>query len=229
MRPYAQYCPIAKTAEIIGDRWSILILRDMVVGARRFNDIARGLPGISRALLSKRLRQLEADGVVVHEAGEYRLTVAGEDLRTLIFAMADWGARWAFGDPDEADLDPDLLVWWMHRNIDHGEVPARPTVVEIAFTDRKRWYWLVIERGDVSVCYADPGLEVDIVLRTDVRTLYRVWLGKEGLRDALSSGAIALSGDPEAVRAFPGWLLLSPARPAVVAAERLRGAGAVQN
>jgi hypothetical protein len=131
--------------------------------------------------------------------------------------MADWGARWAFGDPEEQELDPDLLVWWIHRNVNRAAVPAHQVVIEIEFTDLRRWYWLVIEPGDVSVCYVDPGLEVDVVMRTGIRTLYRVWLGKEAFEEALASGRIELGGRPELVRRFPDWLLLSPARPAVVA------------
>lgn len=218
MRPYAQYCPIAKTAEIIGDRWSILILRDMLVGTHRFNALARGLPGISRTLLAKRLRHLQMSGLISKCGGSYELTEAGEDLRPLVFSMADWGAKWAFPDPEPEDLDPDLLVWWIHGQIEQTIGPGTRVVVEVEFFDCKARYWLVIEADDVSVCLTDPGFEVDIFLRSTLRTMYLVWLGRSDMGHALRNGDIELSGDDHLVRAFPGWLRLSPVSPAVRAA-----------
>ncbi len=220
MRPYAQYCPIAKTAEIIGDRWSILILRDMLVGARRFNDLARGLPGISRNLLARRLRQLAAAGLVRKAGDGYVLTMAGEDIRAIVFAMAAWGARWAFPEPEPEELNPDLLVWWMHGQMDQRVPPGGKVVVEIEFSDRNAHYWLVIEPEDVSVCLTDPGLPADVLLCTTVPTMYRVWMGRQEMRVALQAGEIEMTGDPRLVRAFPGWLRLSPVSPAVRDATR---------
>ena len=218
MRPYAQYCPIAKTAEIIGDRWSILILRDMLVGTHRFNDLARGLPGISRNLLARRLRHLEASGLIAKFDFGYELTEAGADLRQMVFSMADWGAKWAFPEPEPEELDPDLLVWWMHGQIDQDIAPGGRVVVEIDFFDCKTRYWLVLEADDVSVCLIDPGFEVDIFLRSSLRTMYLVWLGRRDMDNAIRDGDIELVGDADLVRAFPRWLRLSPARPAVRAA-----------
>ncbi|MBI5948629.1 MAG: helix-turn-helix transcriptional regulator [Chloroflexi bacterium] len=221
MKPYAQYCPIAKTAEILGDRWSILILRDMLVGTSRFNDLARGLPGISRTLLVKRLTHLRASGLVVRTDDGYQLTRAGLDLRTLVFSMAEWGARWAFPEPSEEDLDPDLLVWWIHGQVDRpGDSTAPRVVVQIEFSDPSSWYWLVIEPGDVSVCLTDPGFDVDIVMRSSLRTMYSVWMGFQDLGTALRSGDITLDGSSALVRRFPSWLRLSPVNPAVRAARR---------
>ena len=218
MRTYAQYCPIAKTAEIIGDRWSILILRDMLVGAHRFNDLARGLPGISRSLLSARLRQLEAAGLVTKIEAGYGLTTAGEDMRSIVFAMAEWGAKWAFPEPEPEDLDPDLLVWWIHGQMKQEVPPGGQVTVEIDFEDCNAHYWLVIEPGDVSVCLTDPGFDVDLVLRTSRKTLYLVWMGRMEFADALRRDEIELSGEPSLARAFPSWLRLSPVSPAVRAA-----------
>ncbi len=218
MRSYAQYCPIAKTAEIIGDRWSILILRDMLVGTGRFNDLARGLPGISRSLLATRLRHLQASGLVTKSEGNYVLTDAGLDLRPLVFSMAAWGAKWAFPEPQPEDLDPDLLVWWIHGQMDQSVAPGARTVVQIEFTDCSARYWLVIEPTDVSVCLTDPGFEVDVVLRSSRRTLYLIWLGRTDFGAALRSGEVELSGDPALCKTFPTWLRLSPVSPAVRAA-----------
>lgn len=218
MRPYAQYCPIAKTAEIIGDRWSILILRDMLVGAHRFNDLARGLPGISRNLLAKRLRQLQLSGLILKIEGGYELTQAGLDLRPLVFSMADWGAKWAFPEPEPEELDPDLLVWWIHGQIDQDIDAGAKVVVEIDFFDCNARYWLVLEADDASVCLTDPGFAIDLFLRSSLRTMYLVWLGHRDIGHALRDGDIELAGDPGLVRAFPNWLRLSPVSPAVRAA-----------
>jgi DNA-binding HxlR family transcriptional regulator len=210
MRPYAQYCPIAKAAEVLGDRWSLLIVRELVVGSRRFNEFARGLPGLSRALLSKRLQQLQRIGVVESTDDGYALTQAGRELQPLIMGFAEWGANWAFADPAAEELDPDLLLWWMHRRIDRACLPARRVVIEFEFSDTPKRYWLVVEPGDVSVCLSHPGFETDVLVSSDLSTMYRVWLGREELYDALRDETVRLSGTPEMVRSFPRWLQLSP-------------------
>jgi DNA-binding HxlR family transcriptional regulator len=217
MRTYAQYCPIVRAVEVVGERWTLLIVREMLTGVRRFNDIARGLPGLSRALLSRRLRQLVAAGLVWKTDDGYELTAAGEDLRPLVFGLAEWGARHAFGDPRPEELDPEVLMWWLHGRIDTTEVDRR-AVIQVEIRDRGRIFWLVIEPGDASVCYADPGFEVDAVLRSDLAALYRVWEGEIELLDAVRSGLIELSGPRWIVRGLPRWLELSPIAPMVRAA-----------
>jgi DNA-binding HxlR family transcriptional regulator len=217
MRTYAQYCPIVRAVEVLGERWTLLIVREMLTGVRRFNDLARGLPGLSRALLSRRLRQLVAAGLVWKTDDGYELTAAGEDLRPLVFGLAEWGARHAFGDPRPEELDPEVLMWWLHGRIDTTEVDRR-AVIQVEIRDRGRIFWLVIESGDASVCYADPGFEVDAVLRSDLAALYRVWEGEIELLDAVRSGLIELSGPRWIVRGLPRWLELSPIAPMVRAA-----------
>lgn len=214
MRTYAQYCPIVRAVEVVGERWTLLILRDMLIGARRFNEIARGLPGISRALLSRRLRQLEAAGLVVKLEAGYELTPAGEDLRPLVFGLAEWGARHVFGDPRPEELDPEVLMWWMHGRIDTSEVDRR-AVVQVDVTDRRRLFWLVIEPGDVSVCYADPGFEVDAVMAADLASLYRMWEGEIDLLSAVRDGTIELRGARWIVRGLPRWFMYSEVAPIV--------------
>ena len=219
MRTYAQYCPIVRAVEVLGERWTLLILRELLTGARRFNDIARGLPGLSRALLARRLRQLLAAGLVTHaDDGGYDLTPAGEDMRPLVFGLADWGARHAFGDPRPDELDPETLMWWFHGRIDTTEVTRR-AVVQVEIADRVRVFWLVIEPEEASVCYTDPGFEVDALLRSDLATLYRMWEGEVELRDAVRDGSITLSGPRWIVAGLPRWLLLSPVAPHVRAAK----------
>jgi DNA-binding HxlR family transcriptional regulator len=219
MRSYAQYCPIVRAVETLGDRWTLLIVRDMLIGATRFNELSRGLPGLSRALLSRRLRQLVHTGLVVRTGDGYALTQAGEDLRPLVFGLADWGARHAFGDPRPEELDPEVLMWWMHGRIDTSSLDRR-AVVQVEVADRRRKYWLVLEPGDASVCYTDPGFDIDAVLAADLATLYRMWEGEIELRDALRAGSIALTGARWIVRGLPDWLRLSPVAPIVRASRQ---------
>jgi DNA-binding HxlR family transcriptional regulator len=209
VRTYAQYCPIVRAVEVLGDRWTLLIVRDMLVGASRFNEISRGLPGLSRALLSRRLRQLAGAGLVQRTGDGYTLTPAGQALRPLVFGLADWGARYAFGDPRADELDPEVLMWWMHGRIDTGTLSRRANI-EFRISDRRRTFWLVLEPGDASICYTDPGLEVDAVLASDIATLYRMWEGEFELLDAVRAGTIELTGPRWVVRGLPDWLKLSP-------------------
>lgn len=211
MRSYAQYCPIAKASEVLGERWSLLIVRDMLTGSTRFNELARGLPGLSRALLSKRLRQLEDAGLVERtDDGGYGLSEAGAALEPIIFGLGEWGARFAFTEPTEDELDPDLLLWWMHERMDRTHLPDRIVVVQFLFTDHRNRYWLVIEPGDASVCLTDPRFEVDVVVESDLATMYKVWLGNEPVADALKRGDIRLTGRPALTRTFAKWFQRSP-------------------
>ena len=217
MRTYAQYCPIVRAVEVVGERWTLLLVREMLNGVSRFNDLARGLPGLSRGLLARRLRQMEAAGLVVRGEDGYVLTPAGEDLRPLVFGLAEWGARHAFGDPRPEELDPEVLMWWLHGRIDTSEL-ARRAVIQVEIADRRRVFWLVIEPGDASVCYTDPGFEVDAVLRSDLATMYRMWEGEIDLLDAVKAGSIEFSGPRWIVAGLPRWLQLSPVAPYVQAA-----------
>jgi DNA-binding HxlR family transcriptional regulator len=210
MRTYAQYCPIAKATEVLGERWSLLIMRDMLPGRRRFNELARGLPGISRAMLAKRLRQLEAAALIARDDDGYVMTEAGADLEPVIMALAEWGARHAFTDPAPEELDPDLLLWWIHGRIDRRALPDRIVVVQFTFADHASRYWLVVEPQDTSVCLTDPGFEIDVEVRTDLATLYQVWLGRDPLADAVRDGRIELRGSPALTRTFSTWFQRSP-------------------
>jgi DNA-binding HxlR family transcriptional regulator len=214
MRSYAQYCPIVRAIEVLGERWTLLIVRDMLTGSTRFNEIARGLPGISRALLSQRLRQMQAAGLIRRTDDGYALTPAGEDLRPVVFGLAEWGARYAFGEPRPEELDVEVLMWWFKGAIDTGDV-VRRTVIQIDVTDQKRLFWLVIEPEDVSVCMADPGFAVDATLTAGLACLYRVWEGQLDLLDAMRQGLLDLQGPREIVRDLPRWFAASPIEPIV--------------
>jgi DNA-binding HxlR family transcriptional regulator len=219
LKPYGQYCPISRAVEVLGERWSLLIVRDLLCGATRFNDLARCNPRLSRTLLAKRLRQLERAGIVDHMGDEYHLTPAGHGLRPIVFGLGEWGARWQFGEPRDDELDPQLLMWWVHGKLDFTNLPDRRIVLAFRFADRLERFWIVRDASGPSVCDVDPGFEVDATVRTDLSTMYQVWLGKLDLRAALRSGRVEVDGEPAIVRRLPGVLELSPMAPAVRALE----------
>ena len=217
MQKYQQYCPVARATEIVADRWTPLILRELILGSHRFNDIERGLPGISRSLLSSRLRELGDCGIVERlpraqsKVAEYHLSQAGRELKTVIEALGAWGVRWAFGEPTLDELDAVLLLWKMHQRIDREQLPERRIVVEFDFTGPKgRRGWLVLERHDVSVCVTPPGFDSDLVVRSDLAFFYRVWFGHVDYDAAVRSGDVVVEGSPALARQFPRWLLWSP-------------------
>ncbi len=216
MQPYRQYCPVARAHEILGDRWTMLIVRELIAGLGQFNEIARGLPGISRSLLTVSLRRLEDVGVIRRVPGgprglRYELTKAGRDLESVVVAMGAWASKWAFGMPDEDELDAGLLLWWMQRRLNVEELPGPRTTIEFDFlAARRSRFWFVIDRGEASVCLEDPGFDIGLVVTADLSTFYQVWLGKMTLRRAMSSGRLRIEGIPAFERAFPKWFLWSP-------------------
>ncbi|MGJ3237126.1 MAG: winged helix-turn-helix transcriptional regulator [Anaerolineae bacterium] len=227
MKTYGQYCPVAQALEVIGNRWTLLIIRDMLTGTRHFNDLARGLPGISRGLLAKRLRQLETAGLVEKrhmESGqqttEYHLTSAGEDIQDIINALLIWGSKWAFGDPSPHHLDPLLLMWWMHQRVNREHLPEDRIVIQFDFYGAKNeTYWLVLSTADVTLCLTDPGYEINLLVVADLATFFKLWLGKIDYYEVIDSSQLTIEGIPQYVRAFPRWFAWSLAAPAVRAAE----------
>jgi DNA-binding HxlR family transcriptional regulator len=211
---YGQFCPVAVASEIFAERWTPVILRELVLGSRRFNDIQRGVPRISRALLVKRLRELIAHGVIDSSGGEYRLTEAGQELGEVVVHLGQWGARWTA--PVRRDrLDAKLLTWDMRRRIAVERLPEKRVTVRFDFRGvpathkAPKTYWLVMERPDVDLCIIEPGFEVDVYVDADLALFSRVWLGEVPIRQAIREGDIKLTGDRQGVRDFPSWLLLS--------------------
>jgi DNA-binding HxlR family transcriptional regulator len=225
MRTYGQYCPVARATEVLADRWTPLIIRELLAGVSRFNEIERGLPGISRTLLAARLRGLARVGVLERvaisdgRAVEYRLTAAGRDLQRVIDVVGEWGAQWAFGDPRPDELDPGLLLWQMRRRVHLDRLPRQRVVVQFDFPGaRCESYWMVMDPGEVSVCLHAPGFDVDLVVTADLATLYRVFLGRTSLAEAVRMGAVDLDGRCELKQGFWDWLAWSPMADAVRAA-----------
>ncbi len=221
MKGYGQFCPVAKAAEIVAERWNPLILRELLCGSHRFNDLHRGVPLMSRTLLAGRLEQLEHAGIVRSVARprgrgrEYHLTAAGEELRPLIECLGEWGQRWARAQIGRDDLDAGLLMWDIHRRMNLDALPPERVVVRFDFrgvpaTMRcPRTWWLVLERREVDLCLKEPGFLADLVVSADLRALTRVWMGDARLAESVRAGLIRLDGPRSLVRAFPSWLSLS--------------------
>src|SRR5262245_35465787 len=227
---YAQYCPVAKATEILGDCWTLLIVRELLGGASGFNELQRGLPGISRSVLSQRMRSLERAQVIERKTGpkgrtpEYRPTPAGRDLQPVVQAIGEWGATWSFTDPRPEELDPDLLIVWMARHVDRQRLPPQRIVVQFNFRDPDRRYWMVLERSEVSVCLQHPGFDVDLEIIVDTTTLYRVYLGRADLGGAMRAGKLTMSGPGSLKRGFGHWFTWSAFAPASRSAQKRRTA-----
>jgi len=225
MHRYGQYCPVARAAEILTDRWTVLIVRELLADVNHFNELERGLPHLSRTLLAERLRRLQQAGVLERRGAsrgkhtEYRLTSAGRELQPLIDQLGGWGARWAFGDPRANELDPVVLLWWMRRRVCIEAIGKRRLVIQFDLSGGpKQSYWLLVGHADVSVCLKNPGFDIDVIVSADIAAFYRVWLGRVTLAEALRKQQVRLDGAPADVRAFSGWFAWSPMVDAVRAA-----------
>ena len=218
MHGYGQFCPVAVACEVFAERWTPLIVRELFAGSRRFSEIRRGMPLISRALLTQRLRHLEDVGVVesrpVGRGREYRLTQAGAEFHGVIEGLGAWGQRWVHGRASAENLDASLLLWNIRRRLAVDRLPDRRIVVRFDFRGvpsgrGPATAWLVVTRKDVDVCLKDPGYGVDLVVAAELGAFTRVWLGDVPFDQAVRARRITLEGPRELVRAFPGWLLLS--------------------
>jgi DNA-binding HxlR family transcriptional regulator len=217
---YNQFCPVAMAAEILCSRWTLVLLRELIVGSTRFNELRRGVPRMSPALLSKRLKDLEAAGIVSRSAVrgepavfEYRPTKAGRDLRAVVEAVGVWGHRWIETEASLNNLDADLLMWDMRRNIDLEPMPHRRSTIEVIFADqpsaRRKW-WLIVEPGkDVDLCSVDPGFEVDLYLATDLRTMTEIWMSYTSIAHAKEDGRLTVTGNRQLEAKLKSWLGLS--------------------
>ena len=210
MSGYGDYCPIASGVEVLGDRWTPLVIRELMVGSTGFNEIHRGVPRMSRTLLSQRLRQLERQGLVDRRAEgravRYTLTPAGEGLTPIVWALGHWAAEWMFGDPVDDELDGESLLWRMHQHAVAAKLPADRTCVHVVLTGRGGTQgWLAIDRGGVTVCTTDPGYDVDLALRADTRSMHRWLIGRQPFRELVASGDATFLGPSRLARAFPSW------------------------
>jgi DNA-binding HxlR family transcriptional regulator len=218
---YKQFCPVAMAAEVLCTRWTIVLLRELMAGSTRFNDLRRGVPRMSPALLSQRLKELEAHGVIrrsptIRDPGvfEYTLTQSGKDLEPLVMGFGIWGQRWVETSPSLENLDVHLLMWDMRRSLDPKPMPRRKSVIMVKYPElnsKDRTWWLVVEpSGEVDLCSIDPGFDVDLYLTTDLRTMTSIWMGVDSLRVAQAQNRLMLTGDRELIDKIALWIGLSP-------------------
>ncbi len=230
MPSYREYCPIAVGAELFGDRWTPLILRELMIGSRHFNEIHRGLGRMSRTLLISRLRELERRGIVertIDEAGrttEYRLTESGQELEPIVWSLGHWAARWSFGDPADEELDVAWLAWRLHQHVVPDRLPDQRVVVQITADGPGGGdAWLVLDKGGSTACQIDPGFQVDLAVLGDNRDLHRWLLGSRTFRQLQQAGTVRLVGPSRLARAFPAWFEPNPfARTLAATAQAVR-------
>jgi len=207
---YGQFCPIAMAAELLATRWTMVVLGEMLSGSTRFNEIRRGVPRMSSALLSKRLRDLERAGVLTHRDGEYILTPSGRDLAPVVHGFGRWALKWVDADCTLANLDVRLLMWNMRRNLRPDPMPAKRVVVAFHYpelpADQGR-YWLIIAPGQpVDLCSIDPGHEIDLLVTADLRAMTSAWMGLSDFEVELRANRIELSGDTRLSDTFTRWI-----------------------
>ncbi len=216
---YGQFCPVAMAAEVLCTRWTVLIVRELSAGSTRFNELRKGVPRMSPALLSKRLKELETWGIVERLAEEkgtgsaYRLTSAGQELWPVIESMGVWGQRWLEGQLSLKNLDPSLLMWDMRRNLDPTPIPPRRVVIQFLYRDvppgKQKW-WLIVDNGEADLCWTDPGFDVDLYVVSDLRAVTAIWMGIATVQGEVEAGRLELMGDKDVANSMQQWLGLSP-------------------
>ncbi|MDB5924735.1 MAG: HxlR family transcriptional regulator [Betaproteobacteria bacterium] len=216
---YGQYCPIAKALELLAERWTLLLVRELLMGSRRFNDLRRGVPLMGPSIMSQRLKALADGGIIVREHDptrhcyEYRLTDAGEELRPLLMQLGTWGQRWSRSKMNTDDLDASFLMWDVRRNLQVDKLPRERVIIHFEFSDAKkgmRQWWLIVDEGQVDLCLEDPGHEVDVSVSTGLRTMTQVWMGDISLAQARGKGLLSVSGPARLIRSVGSWLGASP-------------------
>jgi len=216
---YRQFCPVAMAAEILCNRWTVVLLREFIAGSSRFNELRRGLPRISPALLAQRLRDLEAAGVITRRetessVPEYALTESGRELEPLVVAFGTWGQRWIESELSLQNLDVQLLMWDMRRNFDPTPLPKRRSVIQFKYSDapqnQRVWWLLVRHDGEIDLCSVDPGFDVDLFVSCRLRTMTEIWLGYTTVRAAIAAKTLVLVGDRGLQSNMHAWLGLSP-------------------
>jgi DNA-binding HxlR family transcriptional regulator len=219
MMKYGQYCPVAKAAEVLTERWTLLIMRELILGSSHYNDIRRGVPLISPSVLAQRLKTLEEGGIIEcrrsadGRSSEYKLTPAGAELEPVIVTFGTWGQRWVRNRMREDDLDAGLLMWDIRRNIQVDRLPPGRTVIYFEFADAKkgmkRW-WVVVGQGEVDLCLEDPGHEVDLAVFSGLSSLTRIWMGDVDLASARAGGKVKLEGRGQLKQTMTQWFGPSP-------------------
>src|SRR3954454_435321 len=218
---YKQFCPVAMAAEVLCTRWTVVLLRELIAGSTRFNDLRRGVPRMSPALLSQRLKELESAGILAREASasepgvfEYRLTPAGRELGPIVEGFGKWGQRRINSDLSLQHLDVQLLMWDMRRNLNATPMPRRRNVIQFVYPElsatQRHWWLIVAPKDGVDLCSVDPGFDVDLYVSAALRTMTAIWMGLDTVRAAVGGGRMMLTGDRQIASSMQTWLGLSP-------------------
>lgn len=216
-RGYGQYCPVAKACEVLAERWTPLVVRELLRGSRRFVDIRRGIPLISPSLLSQRLKELERGGIVQRRKGpkrqvEYQMTPSGLEMWPIMEALGTWGQRWAMNEMRADEKDAGVLMWDIRCRVPRAALPRHQTVLHFVFSDgppSRRYWWLILDSTGADLCFNDPGLPVALTVRSDLRSMNYVWMGLRKLGEAVRSGDISLEGSREVRSRFLDWFALN--------------------
>ncbi len=211
---YLQFCPVAKASEMLCEKWTLLVIRELLAGGKRFNDFQRGMAAISPTVLTKRLRELETHGLIIRRkiqgqrGYEYFLTEMGLELAPIIQQIGEWGMRWTRGQITDAELDIDLLMLYLERSIDPSRLPGGETTLCFNFTDLDdlpRW-WIMVGPQGTDVCTVDPGKEVDIWFNTELRTMVEVWMGDLSYKSAIRDKKLQLVGPAALTNSVSQWM-----------------------
>jgi len=225
MLEHGQFCPVSKAAEILGEKWTLLIIRELLLGATRFNQIQRGMSKISPTILNKRLHTLRQQGLIVQKripeqrGYEYQLTEAGRELYPIVLKTAEWGMRWARGQMTDKELDVQLLMSDIQCRINTDKLPSGQTVIRFLFTDPDHYneWWMKIQNNEVDLCTENPGNEVDVYITCDLRTMTEMWMGDISIQQARTENRLKIVGSSMYVKNIQSWLglyLLAEIRPA---------------
>jgi DNA-binding HxlR family transcriptional regulator len=216
--PRDEYCPLTRSLDLFGDRWGLLVVRELLRGVTRFNELERSLPGISRSTLAQRLRHLEREAIVERTSNgggvEYRLSDRGLDLVSVLESMAGWGVRWLVPQARPSEIDRDGLMQWVRRHVVLRELPADRVVIRFELRGRGRhYYWLILRPGEASLCAEHPGFDEDLFVTARPIDLYHLVTGQQSLADAVEDGSVKIDGPPALVRSLPRWFLLRASGP----------------
>lgn len=217
MKSYGQFCPLAQATQLLCERWTLILVRELIAGSTRFSDLQKGVPLMSPTLLSTRLKHLIKSGVVELSGSKgnpaYHLTQAGEELRPVVELLGVWGHRWAQSDLNDGDLDAGLLMWDMRRSVDPSIFPGHRVVVQFEYPDAPRGagnWWLISANGEVDLCLKDPGYDVDILIKCSLKVMTEIWICETSFNESAAKGDVLIMGHPELTGKLQGWLRSSP-------------------